>query len=90
MSDQVHLLAVRAGSLPWALPMAAVEQTFDLRAHKSRRVGRMRVVCFRGQVLELVNLAERLDLSGGDAGSAVIVWASGRRRAFAVASGTSS
>ncbi|HUO71064.1 MAG TPA: chemotaxis protein CheC, partial [Solirubrobacteraceae bacterium] len=84
MPDQVHLLVVRAGGLPWALPMAAVEQTFDLREHKAHRVGDMAVVCFRDQVLELIDLAERLGLTQEAPSAAVVVWASGRRRAFAI------
>jgi len=84
MSDQVHLLVVRAGGLAWGLPMAAVEQTFDLREHAAHQVGTARVVCFRGQVLELVDLAERLQLTHEQPSAAVVVWASGRRRAFAV------
>jgi len=82
--DPVHLLVVRTGGLAWALPMAAVEQTFDLRAHAAHRVGMAKVVCFRGQVLELVDLADRLGLSCENPAAAVVVWASGRRRAFAV------
>ncbi len=84
MPEQVHVLVVRAGGLPWALPMAAVEQTFDLREHRAHRVGSAEVVCFRGQVIELVDLAERLELSHEKPSAAVVVWASGRRRAFAV------
>ena len=84
MSDPAHVLVVRAGGLAWALPMAAVEQTFDLREHAAHRVGQAEVVCFRGQVLELVNLADRLHLSDENPTAAVVVWASGRRRAFAV------
>jgi chemotaxis protein CheC len=84
MPDQVHVLVVRAGGLSWALPMAAVEQTFDLRAHTSRRVEGGDLVCFRGQVIDLVDLAERLGLSHEESSSAVVVWAAGRRRAFAV------
>ena len=84
MPEQVHLLVVRAGGLPWALPMAAVEQTFDLREHKAHRVSDMYVVCFRGQVLELIDLAERLGLTQEAPSAAVVVWASGHRRAFAI------
>jgi chemotaxis protein CheC len=84
MPDPVHLLVVRAGGLPWALPMAAVEQTFNLRSHTAHPLGNAEVVCFRGQILELVNLAERLDLSSENPSAAVVAWASGRRRAFAV------
>ncbi len=84
MAEVVHVLVVRAGGVAWALPMAAVEQTFDLKAQVTRGVGDARVVCFRGQVLELINLAERLGVEGTACGAAVLVWASGRRRAFAV------
>jgi chemotaxis protein CheC len=84
MPDVVHVLVVRAGGLAWALPMAAVEQTFDLKAQVRRGVGGTRVVHFRGHVLELIDLADRLGLGGGSSGAAVLVWASGRRRAFAV------
>ena len=84
MPDPVHLLVVRTGGLAWGLPMAAVEQTFDLRSHKAHRVGMSQVVCFRGQVLELIDLAARLELTCESPSAAVVVWASGRRRAFAV------
>jgi chemotaxis protein CheC len=84
MPDQVLLLVVRAGGLPWALPMTAVEQTFSLREHAAHRIGNADFVCFREHVLELVNLADRLHLSCGQPSAAVVVWASGRRRAFAV------
>jgi chemotaxis protein CheC len=84
MPELVHVLVVRAGGVLWALPMAAVEQTFDLRGQVKRGVGGAGVVCFRGQVLELIDLAERLGLAGERSNAAVLVWASGRRRAFAV------
>src|SRR5262249_34540424 len=84
MPDPVHVLVVRAGGLAWALPMSAVEQTFDLRAHTARRVGTTEVVCFRDQVLDLIGLADRLDLSHDEPSMAVVVWGSGRRLAFAV------
>jgi chemotaxis protein CheC len=84
MSEQIHLLVVRAGGLAWALPMAAVEQTFDLRDHAPRRVGQAEFVRFRGQILEVINLAERLYLNSENPSAAVVVWAAGRRRAFAV------
>jgi chemotaxis protein CheC len=84
MPEQVHLLVVRAGGLPWALPMDAVEQTFDLRAHSSHRIGSTDVVCFREHVIELIDLAERIGVETGNPGAAVVVWAAGRRRAFAV------
>jgi chemotaxis protein CheC len=84
MPDPVHLLIIHAGGLPWALPMAAVEQTFDLRTYDARRVGNADVVSFRGQTLELMNVADRLNLVAEPATAAVVVWATGRRRAFAV------
>ena len=84
MSESVHILVVRAGGLPWALPMNSVEQTFDLRSQLARRVGALDVVRFRGTVLELINLAERLGQDPGSPTAAVVVWAAGRRRAFAV------
>ncbi|HEY2161369.1 MAG TPA: chemotaxis protein CheC [Solirubrobacteraceae bacterium] len=84
MPDPVHLLVVRAGGLAWALPIAAVEQTFNLHGHRVHRVGETDVVVFRGQTLELVNLAARLHLSSEKPSAAVVVWASGRKRAFAV------
>ena len=84
MLEPVHILVVRSGGVAWALPMAAVEQTFDLGAQVTRGVGQARVVCFRGQVLELISLAERLGVKDEGCDAAVLVWASGRRRAFAV------
>jgi chemotaxis protein CheC len=84
MPDHVHVLVVRAGDLPWALPMSSVEQTFDLRDRTTRPVADVDVVSFRGQTLELINLAQRLTLPPRDTRTAVIAWASGRRRAFAV------
>ncbi|MHB1837968.1 MAG: chemotaxis protein CheC [Solirubrobacteraceae bacterium] len=84
MPDQVHVLAIRVGGLTWALPMAAVEQTFNLREHTGRRVGSVNVVRFRDQVLELIDVGDRLGLAHDPPAAAVVVWASGRRRAFAV------
>jgi chemotaxis protein CheC len=84
MPDQVHVLVVRAGGLAWALPMEAVEQTFDLRGQRAHRVGGVDVVSFRGQMVELIDLAERLGVSAEAPVAAVVAWASGRRRAFGV------
>jgi chemotaxis protein CheC len=84
MSDMVHVLVVRAGGLPWALPMSAVEQTFDLRQYVAHRVGNADVVTFREHVIELVDVAGRLGLSGEQPSAAVVAWAAGRRRAFVV------
>ena len=66
MSESVHILVVRTGGLSWALPMSAVEQTFDLRSRFARRVGSAEVVCFRGQVIELISLGERLGVVPGN------------------------
>ena len=84
MPDQVHVLVIRVGGLAWALPMTAVEQTFNLREHTARRVGELDVVRFRGQVLELIDVGDRLGVAHEPPTAAVVVWASGRRRAFAV------
>ncbi len=84
MSEPVHVLVVGAGGLNWALPMASVEQAFHLRDHEVRHVGETRVVRFRGEVLELVDLASKLGLESDDPPSAVVVWGSGRRFALVV------
>jgi chemotaxis protein CheC len=84
MPAPVHLLVVRAGGLAWALPMDAVEQTFDLNDRATHRVGKSDVVVFRGRTLELLDLADRLGVAGGEPTAAVVVWAAGRRCAFAV------
>lgn len=85
MSDSVHLLVVRAGGLPWALPMDSVEQTVDLSVWRRHRVGRSEMVVYRGKMLELHRLAEALGIAGGEEPAAgVVVWAGGRRRLFGV------
>jgi chemotaxis protein CheC len=84
LSSTVHLLVVRAGSLTWALPMESVEQTFALSAHRVHQVGEQEIVVFRGKSLEVHDLARELGVESGEAGMAVIVWAGGRRRVFAV------
>ncbi len=84
MSEPVHVLVVRAGGLVWALPMASVEQAFHLKDHELRHIDGMRVVRFRDEVLELVDLAEKLGLEARDTPSAVVVWGSGRRFALVV------
>jgi chemotaxis protein CheC len=84
MPEMSHVLVVRSGGVAWALPMAAVEQTFDLKAQVTRGVGEARVVCFRNEVLELVDVAERLGVVSARCDAAVLVWAAGRRQAFAV------
>jgi chemotaxis protein CheC len=84
LSQTVHLLVVRAGGLTWGLPMDSVEQTFDLRAHRIHRVGRTSVVVFRGKTIDVYDLAAELGIESGEPHAAVIVWAGGRRRVFAV------
>jgi chemotaxis protein CheC len=84
VSEPVHVLVVRAGGLTWALPMASVEQAFHIKDHEVRHVGGIRVVRFRGEVLELVDLAAKLGFEAPEAPSAVVVWGSGRRFALLV------
>lgn len=85
MSDAVHLLLVRAGGAPWALPMASVEETLALSDHPARRLPSGRILNFRGDLLELRDVAEALGRGpGAPAADAVVAWAGGRRRAFAV------
>lgn len=84
MSEPIHVLVVRAGGLLWALPMSSVEQAFNLADHEVRHVGDMRVVRYRDEVLELIDLAQRLNLEIGDPPSAVVTWTSGRRFAIMV------
>ena len=84
MSEPVHVLVVTAGGLSWALPMAATEQAFNLTEHEVRNVGDLRVVRFRDEVLELVDLAARLGLESNDPSSAVVVWGAGKRFALLV------
>jgi chemotaxis protein CheC len=65
--------------------MTSVEQAFHLRDHEVRHVGGIRVVRFRDEVLELVELATKLGLApAGEQPSAVVVWGSGRRFALTV------
>lgn len=65
--------------------MDSVEQTFDISAFPIRSLGAGRIVHFRGRTLELHDLAGRLGLdAGGAAKAGVVVWAGGRRCAFAV------
>jgi chemotaxis protein CheC len=85
MSESLHVLVVRAGGLAWALPMDSVEQTFELEGRRVHDVAGCRVVLFRGQAIEIIDLAARLGVPGDwHPRSAVIAWAGGRRRAFAV------
>jgi chemotaxis protein CheC len=82
--EPVHLLIVKAGGLSWALPMPSVEQAFYLRDHEVRAVAEMKVVRFRDEVLELVDLAQRLGLEPGERPSAVVTWGAGKRFALVV------
>ncbi len=84
MSEQVHLLVVKAGGLRWALPMTSTEQAFHLREHEVRNVGDLKVVRFRDDVLELIDLATRLGLEPGNPPSAVVMWGAGKRFALLV------
>jgi chemotaxis protein CheC len=85
MSESLHVLVVRAGGLPWALPMDSVEQAFELSRHTIHDLPGSRLVVFRGDALEVIDTAARLGLGdGGEPAAAAIVWAGGRRRAFGV------
>ena len=86
MSPSSHLLVVRAGGVPWAFPMDAVEQTFQASAYFIRSLGGdRRVVLFRGETLELHELAETVGVpAAAPAAAAVVAWAAGRRHAFLV------
>jgi chemotaxis protein CheC len=64
--------------------MDAVEQTFDLNGRRVHRVGDGDVVVFRGSTLALLDLGERLGAPGGNPTAGVVIWAAGRRVAFAV------
>ena len=64
--------------------MSSTEQAFHVKDHEVRNVGGMRVVRFRDEVLELVDLAERLGLESGEPPSAVVMWGAGKRFALLV------
>jgi chemotaxis protein CheC len=64
--------------------MPSIEQAFHLRDHEIRNVGELRVVRFREEVLELVDLAERLGLEPRERPSAVVTWGAGKRYALLV------
>ena len=85
MTDRVHVLVVQSAGQQWGLPMEFVEETFDLAGQRLHLVGSTPTVVFRDRVLEVIQLDEALGMPGaGAAGSAVIAWAGGRRRAFGV------
>ncbi len=85
MSEPIHVLIVRAAGLQWALPMGSVEQTFAFGERQVHTVAGKQVVVFRDDALEVIPIAARLGF-GADAPlvAGVVVWAGGRRRAFAV------
>jgi chemotaxis protein CheC len=85
MSEPIHALIVRAAGLQWALPMGSVEQTFAFGERQVHAVAGKQVVVFRDDALEVIRIAERLGF-GADTPlvAGVVVWAGGRRRAFAV------
>jgi chemotaxis protein CheC len=64
--------------------MPSIEQAFHLKDHEIRNVGELRVVRFRDDVLELVDLAARLGLEPGERPSAVVTWGAGKRYALLV------
>jgi chemotaxis protein CheC len=64
--------------------MPSIEQAFHLKDNEIRNVGELRVVRFREEVLELVDLAERLGLEPGERPSAVVTWGAGKRYALLV------
>ena len=85
MSESIHVLVVRAGGLSWALPMGSVEQTFAFRDRPVHDVAGVRIVVFREDALEVVDVAARLGgAAGADLVAGVVIWAGGRRRVFAV------
>lgn len=84
MSEPIHVLVVRAGALRWALPMASVEQAFNLEGQQTRNVGEIQVVRFRDEVLETIELAGKLGVAPGEPRAAVVTWAAGRRFALLV------
>lgn len=85
MPNQMHLLVVRVGDTPWALPMDSVEQTIDLATISSHQVGRSRLAVYRGKALNVHRFAELIGAaSSQEPAAGVVVWAGGRRHIFAV------
>jgi chemotaxis protein CheC len=64
--------------------MPSIEQAFHLKDAEIRNVGDVKVVRFRDEVLELVDLSERLGLDAADKPSAVVTWGAGKRFALMV------
>jgi chemotaxis protein CheC len=85
MSNSIHVLVVRAQGLLWALPMDSVEQTLAFADRRVHDVAGTPVLVFRGDALEVIDIAARLGFgAGGERVACVVVWAGGRRRVFAV------
>jgi chemotaxis protein CheC len=85
MSKSIHVLVVRAEGLLWALPMASVEQTLAFADRRVHDVAGTPVLVFRGDALEVIDVAARLGFGAdGERVAGVVVWAGGRRRVFAV------
>jgi chemotaxis protein CheC len=85
MSKSIHVLVVRAEGLLWALPMDSVEQTLAFADRRVHDVAGTPVLVFRGDALEVVDVAARLGFGAGtERVAGVVVWAGGRRRVFAV------
>jgi len=84
MSKSIHVLVVRAEGLLWALPMDSVEQTLAFADRRVHDVAGTPVLVFRGDALEVVDIASRLGFGDSDRLAGVVVWAGGRRRVFAV------
>lgn len=85
MSESIHVLVVRAEGLLWALPMDSVEQTLAFADRRVHDVAGTPVLVFRGDALEVIDIAAQLGF-GADSErvAGVVVWAGGRRRVFAV------
>lgn len=83
--SEQHVLVVRSAGAAFALPMDAVEQTFDLPQATVRSLGADReIVLYRARTLELHSLARLLGLAAGPPRAGVVLWAGGRRRVFGV------
>jgi chemotaxis protein CheC len=85
MPKSIHVLVVRAEGLLWALPMDSVEQTLAFAERRVHDVAGTPILVFRGDALEVVDIAARLGFgAGAERVAGVVVWAGGRRRVFAV------
>ncbi|HEY7257984.1 MAG TPA: chemotaxis protein CheC [Gaiellales bacterium] len=85
MGKSIHVLVVRAEGLLWALPMDSVEQTLAFADRRVHDVAGTPVLVFRGDALEVIDIAARLGVGADrERVAGVVVWAGGRRRVFAV------